>query len=183
MVILAAVTPLLQYLNRYLIKYDWLHASTLMWAWNFFRTCRLWGTTHLLSRSTPPLRTLTPVSLRLYIGNPSLSKFVSFWKVFGYFFVQRPSFIQGQLLLRSPHGPCIINSCTSTKPNGSSLGSGISADMYWSTKAAEGSGPQSACQTNIWAWGSPRFWNSIVLASAQDDHRSDTETISWCSQQ
>src|SRR6266508_4307483 len=75
--------------------------------------------------------------------------------------------MQGEFGLSFPQGPCIMCSATKAYPNGSIVGSGISALIKESTNAGVGCEVSIETQSMIWAWGSPRFWNSTVFNTMQ----------------
>lgn len=75
--------------------------------------------------------------------------------------------MHGDLGLSNPHGPCIICFATSSKPRGSLLLKGSSAEMIASTSAGLGVFVVFPNHNSICACGMHLFWNSIMCSTTK----------------
>ena len=173
--------PLKTYLYRYFEAVGEKQTSTLMWQLNLRERYGEYGTIHWLSKMYSFPHFHRTIFLPPFSGASLLySGYVFSWfisvlsqKLLGNPFEHLPSFIHGDSGNSLPQGPWTIfdNTIDASRsawflPSvslGKFLGDGgSSADITLSTSALQLRRSFSEKMTKMWAWGNPRFWNSIT---------------------
>ena len=74
--------------------------------------------------------------------------------------------MHGYVGLAAPQGPCVMSDSTKARSSFWSSPVGISADTKRSTSLADLGLLSCSNIRRMWAWGNPRFWNSMTYVKA-----------------